>query len=195
MTAHHLGVPLELHLVDLAAREHRADEFLRINPNGKVPVLDDDGFVLWESYAIMQYLAERTPGQALYPTERRARADVNRWLFWCAAQLSIAVGTISREKISKQMVGGTGGPDLAQVARGEALFTDAAHVLDDHLAGRTWITQDRVTLADFAIAAPLMHATAAALPLGGHRRVEDWFARVQELDAWKLSAAAAPTSR
>src|SRR4051794_8385704 len=139
LTAIHLNVDIELVVVDLLKGEHKAPDYLRRNPNGKVPLLDDDGFTLWESHAIMQYLADGVPGQDLYPLERKARADVNRWLFWSAYHFTPAVGFISRERVSKKMVGGTGGPDPVEIARGEALLTAAAQVLDDHLARNEWI--------------------------------------------------------
>jgi glutathione S-transferase len=185
LTAIHLNVDLELVVVDLLKGEHKASEYLGRNPNGKVPLLDDDGFMLWESHAIMQYLADGTPGQDLYPLDVRARADVNRWLFWSAYHFTPAVGFISRERVSKKMVGGAGGPDPAEIARGEALLIAAAQVLDDHLARNEWIAQDKLTLADFAIASPLMHTVAAELPVTGYENVQAWFARVQALDAWK----------
>jgi len=191
MTAIHLGASLELVVVDLLKGEHRAEDFLKLNPNGKVPLLDDGGFLLWESHAIMQYLADVTPGQALYPRDPQARADVNRWLFWSAYHFTPAVGVISRERVSKRMVGGSGEPDPAEIARGEALVMAAAGVLDAHLASRQWIAQDALTLADLAIAAPLMHTAAAQLPVTGFAHLQAWFARVQALDAWKNSGAAA----
>jgi glutathione S-transferase len=187
MTAIHLDAELDLILVDLMKGEHRSSEYLQLNPNGKVPLLDDDGFYLWESHAIMQYLADKSPGQTLYPHEIRARADVNRWLFWSAYHFTPAVGFISRERVSKKMVGGSGGPDPAEIERGEGLLTAAARVLDAHLAGRRWIVQDNLTLADLAIASPLMHASAAQLPVMGYESLQAWFSRVRSLDAWKRS--------
>jgi glutathione S-transferase len=188
LTAIHLNVDIELVVVDLLKGEHKAPDYLRRNPNGKVPLLDDDGFMLWESHAIMQYLADGVPGQDLYPLERKARADVNRWLFWSAYHFTPAVGFISRERVSKKMVGGTGGPDPVEIARGEALLTAAAQVLDDHLVRNAWIAQDKLTLADFAIASPLMHTAAAELPVTGYANLQAWFARIQALDAWKKAA-------
>lgn len=188
LTAMHLNVHIELIVVDLLKGEHKAPEYLRRNPNGKVPLLDDDGFMLWESHAIMQYLADATLGQDLYPTDVKARADVNRWLFWSAYHFTPAVGCISRERVSKKMVGGAGEPDPIEIARGEAQLTAAAKVLDDHLARNEWIAQDKLTLADFAIAAPLMHTVAAELPVMGYANLQAWFARVQALEAWKKAA-------
>ena len=188
LTALHLALPLELVAVDLLKGEHKAADFLRRNPNGKVPLLDDDGFTLWESHAIMTYLADKAPGQTLYPQDIQARADVNRWLFWSAYHFTPAIGFISRERISKRMVGGAGPPDPAEIARGEAQLTDAARVLDAHLAGRQWIAQERLTLADLAIVAPLMHTERAQLPVTTFDNLQAWFARVQALEAWKKSA-------
>ena len=102
MTAQQLGLELDLIVVDLLKGEHRDPEFLQFNPNGKVPLLEDDGFQLWESHAIMQYLADRCPGQTLYPHDAQARADVNRWLFWSAYHFTPAVGFISRERIQRR---------------------------------------------------------------------------------------------
>jgi len=189
MTAIHLNVELDLIVVDLLKGQHRASEYLQLNPNGKVPFLDDEGFHLWESHAIMQYLADKSPGQALYPEDIQARADVNRWLFWSAYHFTPAIGLISRERVSKRMVGGSGDPDPIEIERGEALLTAAARVLDAHLAGKHWITQGKLTLADLAIAAPLMHTATAQLPVMGYENMQAWFARVQALDAWKKSGA------
>ena len=143
-----------------------------------------------ESHAIMQYLADRYGGHALYPEGVHARADVNRWLFWSAYHFTPAVGIISRERVSKKLAGGTGGPDLTEVARGEALLHASAQVLDKHLAGRQWIAQDRLTLADLAIASPLMHTETAQLPVTGYEHLQRWFGQILGLDAWKASEIA-----
>jgi glutathione S-transferase len=187
MTAIQLGTNLELVVVDLANGQHRTPEYLQLNPNGKVPLLDDDGFLLWESHAIMQYLSDQTPGQTIYPADVRARADVNRWLFWSAYHFTPAVGVISRERVSKSMVGRPGAADPTEIARGEALLRGAAAVLDAHLAGRQWVAQRVLTLADLAIAAPLMHMEAARLPLADFANLRAWFDRVQALEAWKTT--------
>jgi len=187
LTAILLDVKLDLAIVDLLNGQHRTEAYLQINPNGKVPLLDDDGFHLWESHAIIQYLADKYGGHALYPEGVQARADVNRWLFWSAYHFTPAVGIISRERVSKKLVGGTGGPDLTEIARGEALLKASAQVLDKHLAGRQWIAQDRRTLADLAIASPLMHTEAAELPVTGYEHLQKWFGQIRGLDAWKAS--------
>ena len=81
MIAVHLGVALDLVEINLASPDDRL-RVEALNANSKGPVLVDGPLVLWESCAIMQYLADRTPGQTLYPQDPAARADVNRWMFW-----------------------------------------------------------------------------------------------------------------
>jgi glutathione S-transferase len=184
MTAVHLHAEVDLVVVDLAKGEQRRPEFLRKNPNGKVPVLDDDGFFLWESHAIMQYLAEKTPGQSVYPTDVRARADVNRWLFWSAHHFMPSISVLNWEHVVKPLLG-AGAPDPVEVKRGERLVSECARVLDAHLAEKQWVAQGYVTLADLALAAPLANIGRAKLPLTECENLMRWFERVQTFDAWK----------
>src|SRR5262245_58070887 len=81
----HLGVPLDLELVDLT--KPRTAEYLALNPTGRAPTLVDGDFVLWESTAIMQYIASR-PANSLWPNDARTRADIMRWQSWQLAHLS-----------------------------------------------------------------------------------------------------------
>ncbi len=187
MTAIHLEAPVEPVLVDLRSGEQKKPDFLRLNPNGRVPVLEHDGFVLTESHAIMQYLADITPGQTLYPTEVRARADVNRWLFWSAHHFQPAVSVLNWEHVVKGFLG-LGPAVPSEVARGERLVLECARVLDAQLAGKEWIAQDKLTLADLAIASPLMSMVPAKLPVADFANLQAWFRRVQELPAWKKTS-------
>jgi glutathione S-transferase len=184
MTAIQLGTTIELVLLDLSKGEQKKPDYVRLNPNAKVPVLDDDGFILWESHAIMQYLADKTPGQTLYPTELQKRADVNRWLFWSAHHFTPSVSILGWENFVKPMIG-AGDPEPVLVKRGETLVGECAQVLDAHLAGKTWVTQDKLTLADLALATPLAAIGPAKLPVTHLPNLMAWFGRMQTLDAWK----------
>ncbi len=189
MAAIELGSPVELVFVDLAQGAQRQPQFLELNPNHRVPVLEDDGFILWESHAIMQYLADKTPGQTLYPIAIRARADVNRWLFWCAHHFSPAVSVLNWEHVIKGLIG-LGGPDPGEIKRGETLVSEFAGVLDAHLSGRDWICGEAPTLADLAIATPLAQIEQARLPVGQLRHLQSWFSRVRDLAAWQKTRPA-----
>jgi len=187
LTALYLSAPVELVTVDLTKQQHLTPEFLRLNPNHKVPVLEDEDFYLWESHAIMEYLADKTPGQSLLPAQARPRADVSRWLFWCAQHFSAAIGILNWENAVKGLIG-LGGPNPAEVQRGEQLFKPLAAVLDAHLAGRSWVCGPSLTLADFALAAPLGDAAAARLPLAPYTHIDRWLQQVKALPVWKQAA-------
>jgi glutathione S-transferase len=188
LAADHLGIAFDLVKMDLASQDDRR-RLGELNANGKIPVLVDGDFVLWESCAIMQYLADGTPGQTVWPQERRARADVSRWMFWACQHFAPPVGVLTWEYIWKKYVTGQDA-DPKEVARGEADLAEAARVLDKHLATRRWLVGDDVTLADYAVVAPLMYKDKARLPLDGYPHLLAWFERVQALPAWQRTAHA-----
>jgi glutathione S-transferase len=183
MTAIHLNLPIELAALSLMEERDRR-RLAELNPNGKLPVLVDGDFMLWESCAIMQYLAEQAPGQTLYPQAPQARADVNRWMFWGVQHFAPAVSVLAWENVWKGM-SGRGPADVREVARGTQELQRFAAVLDAHLAGRDWLVGDALTLADFTIAAPLMYRDKAQLPLAPYANIAAWHARVRALQAWR----------
>ncbi|RSZ59546.1 glutathione S-transferase family protein [Massilia atriviolacea] len=187
MVAEQLGLPLDIVQVDLMSESERA-RLHEINPNGKLPVLDDGGFLLWESCAIMQYLCDITPGQTLYPQDARERADVNRWLFWGSQHFAETVSILSFENLWKAMIG-MGEPDPDEVARAEGQLKQLGAVLDTRLAERDWLAGDALSLADIAVVAPLMYLDQARLPLRGFPHLMRWFDRLRQLDLWKNTEA------
>ena len=84
--AKELGLEIEAVDIDLHSGQHRSPEFLKLNPNGQVPVLDDDGFILHESLAINLYLAKKHGG-VLAPASAREEALMTQWSFWVATQV------------------------------------------------------------------------------------------------------------
>lgn len=190
MTANHLEIKVDFVPVDLFKGEQNSPDFLKLNPNHRVPVLEDNGYVLWESYAIMQYLADVTPGQTIYPTDTRARADVNRWLFWCGQDFMPGVGILNWENSIKSLAK-IGPADPAEVARGEASLIKAATILDKHLKNREWICDTGLSLADFAIAAPLADQDRAKFQVADLPDLQRWFKQVKALDCWQRSDGSA----
>lgn len=188
-TAHHLGIDLAFAEVDIFKGENRTREFLALSPSGRTPVLVDGNFALWESNAIMQFLAGLKPND-LWPDDRRARADIMRWQSWQLAHWGKeACEPLIFENMLKPMFG-LGAPDaLAQQRAGQA-FTKEAALLDRHLDGRPWLVGDAPTLAEYAVGSYLFLADAARLPVGDHPRLAAWFARVAALPSWQATAPA-----
>ena len=183
-----LGLNIDLQLVELTSASDRAS-VAKINPNGKVPVLIDGDLVLWESRAIMTYLCAQAPGQALYPTSPKVRADIDRWLFWDAAHLSMNTGLLSFEKLWKVFKGG-GAPDPSIIKLAEGALAHYLPVLEAALTNKRWIVGDSTTLADLSIACSLMYAGKVELSLTAYPNIQTFMARVAELPAWQQTAAA-----
>jgi glutathione S-transferase len=184
--ANHLGLAFETHLVDLSKGDHHKPEFAALNPNRRMPVLEDDGFVLWESNAIIQYLASKKPESGLLPTDPRGRADVSRWQFWDAAHWDAACAILGFERVAKKRLG-LGDPDPVEIAKGVERFNRAAAVLDEQLKGHKFVTGDKLTLADFSLGAWMNVAQAAQYPVEPYREIRRWHAELSELPAWKKS--------
>ncbi|KQV47794.1 MULTISPECIES: glutathione S-transferase family protein [unclassified Duganella] len=183
LTASELGIKLDQVIIDFASDADRK-RLEEVNICGKVPVLEDDGLHLWESCAIMQYLADKHGAAELYPTGLKERADVNRWMFFGAQHFAPAIGILTWQYLWKKLVTGEG-PDPVEVAKGETYVHEHASVLDKHLATRQWLSGDKLSLADFAVAAPLMYLARANIPVEQYKNVLAWFERIQQLPAWQ----------
>ena len=186
----HLALDCELIPIDLRRGGHLAPEYLALNPNRKIPALEDGEFVLWESNAILFYMAAKRPESGLWPSDLRGQADVLRWLAWESAHWDAeSVGMVSFEKSSK-LVLGLGAPDPAFVARGEQNFVRFAAVLDGHLTGRTWLQGDQLTIADFSVGALVPTATRLGLPLERFLEIQRWYEGLAALPGWRDAVAA-----
>ncbi len=188
-TANQLGIELDLELVELMKGAQKDPAFLKLNPNGKVPTLVDGDFVIWESNAIMQYIASTKPGNSLWPAGVRVRADIARWQFWQASQWNKATGMLVWENMIKKFLN-LGAPDPAKIKEGEELFHASAAVLDGHLKDRQYLVGNGLTLTDFSVAASLIYARPARLPLEKYENIRAWYARIESLDAWKKALPA-----
>jgi glutathione S-transferase len=185
--AAHLGIPLDLEFVDLTRGQSHTPEYLALNPTGRTPTLVDGDLRLWESTAIMPYLASRKPG-SLWPDDARARADITRWQSWQLAHWSKdGCEPLLFERLVKQILR-LGPPDETVVSNGLAAFDREVRVLDAHLAVRPFLIGNDVTLADFSVAAPLFYAEPAGLPVMPYANVQAWFARVSALPCWEETA-------
>jgi glutathione S-transferase len=186
-----LGIPLDLEFVDLT--KPRSADYLAINPTGRTPTLVDSDFVLWESNAIMQYLANRS-ANTLWPNDARARADIMRWQSWQLAHWGKeACEPLTFQRLVKKIVN-LGPPDEAIVAKGTEAFHREARVLDTHLAKRSYLVGDAVTLADLAVAASMAYAKEAEMPITPYAHLRDWFTRVTALPAWRDTTPQRPSA-
>ena len=190
MTAAQLDLALEIEFVDLLGGAQRSPAFRAINPNGLVPSLVDDSFVLWETQAIIQYLAATVPDTPLWPNNARSRADIARWQFWAVAHWMPALRPFLYENVFKALKG-EGGPDPAVLENAEAAFDAPAHVLDSCLGDRSFAVGEGMTLADIALASYLMYAQPARVPLQQYPRIRGWLDSIERMPSWQKATARA----
>ena len=189
--ANQAGIELELVPVDLPGGAQMNDEFVALNPNHKIPTLVDNDFVLWESTAIMLYLAQKGPGASLISEDLKERVTVAQWVSWTTAHWGPACRIFAFENLVKKILS-IGDPDPAELARGKEEVTLFGAVLNDHLKGRDTLVGSSVSLADHAAVSWLVHAEAAGLPLDGYDEITRWSGNILGTDAWQQALATIP---
>lgn len=170
-TADYLGIPYEWVAVDILAGESRSADYLAINPAGQVPALVlDDGRVLAQSNAIIQYLAE---GSSLLPSDRYQRGQVNEMLFWeqYSHEPYIAVCRFVMKYLGKP----ADQREDWRVARGEA----ALDYMDRRLGMRRWLAADQFTVADIALLAYTRLAPEGGFELAARGNLVEWISRCE----------------
>ncbi len=156
-------------------------EFLAMNPHGRVPVIDDDGLVLWESHAILRYLAARSGGEDWWPADPRARAPGDAWMDWCATALHPALInevfiTFFRTVAEKR--------NAARVAAGIAQCSALFSLLDRQLADRPYVLGESLSLADIAVGTSLYRYFTMEIARPDLPHVSAYYARLQARPAY-----------
>ena len=175
LTAALLGTPLERREYDILKGETRTPEFLaRINPNGRIPVLQIGDRFIPESNAACFYLADGSP---LVPDGRFHRADMLRWMFFEQYNHEPNVATL---RFWLAFIGEAALSDAqrAQLPGKRAAGEAALRLIDHHLAGRSWLVGDRLTLADIALYAYTHVAGEGGFDLGAFPAIEAWLSRI-----------------
>ncbi len=179
-----LGIKLELVNLDMGKGENRTAEYLAKNPMGKICTLEDEGFVLWESPAILVYLASKTPEKALLPTDPPGLANAMRWMFWNASHLEVAANSAARERIIKpQFYNQPSDQKLLEIAEKE--WARYAPVLNAQLEGKSFVLGERFSIVDIALGCTVEHAQRGGLDLQAYPHLRTWLERLAARDAWK----------
>ena len=184
-TAHIIGIPFEHVNVDLFKGESHTPAFLKLNPHGLTPVLQDGDTVLWEASAINLYLAEQAASPLLGKSARE-RHEVLQWMFWSGEQWRVFATLLFNERVAARAMGQA--EDAAIVALTLKNLRAAAAVLDDHLADREFIVGDGLTLADIDIAAPFSQVMRTKAPFAEFPHLWAWQQRLLDtVPAWAQS--------
>lgn len=147
-------------------------EYLAKNPNGLVPVIEDDGFVLWESNAIVRYLAAQYGEGSLWPTDLRMRADADRWMDWQATSFNPAIGPAFWQLIRTPP--GQRDPLLIETARDSG--ENKLALLNAHLTAREFVAGSSFTMGDIPLGCSVDRWYKLPLVRQSHPHVERWYA-------------------
>lgn len=176
------GLDYEIIELDRMADCRPADALYRqINPNGVTPTIDDKGFILWESGAILQYLADKNPSSGLLPTGAKDRAKVQQWVAWEGASFAPALLNFFFAMTAPE-------PDEATVASTKEAFLGTLSILNNQLEGQAYICGD-YSIADIACGAITSLSFLLGLDLTPYPNILAWLARLRNKSSWQAAAA------
>lgn len=173
-----MGLPYDREDWGLPLRDPKVPEFLALNPNGQVPVLIENGFVLWESNAILIYLAEREG--ALLPEQLELRALALQWLGWQASELNPPWGYAVNALIRKT----PGYDDPARIAESMAKWTAKMDILEAALRGsKTGYIGAGFSIADIALGLSVHRWMAIPMEKKAFPVIKDYYGRLLRREA------------
>jgi glutathione S-transferase len=167
-----LDLPFEVVELDMKAGDNRKPDYLALNPFGQVPTIQDGDFTLFDSNAILVYLAKRYGDASWLPDEPAAAAAVQRWL-------SLAAGQIAYGPCAARLVTVFGAPLDHENAKKVAV--KLFDVIEQELAGKPFAAGNHVTIADIAAHTYIAHAPEGGVSLEPYPNIRAWLRRVEAL--------------
>jgi glutathione S-transferase len=168
--AKELGLDYEHIKVDFATGETRQPAHLALNPNGHIPVIDDDGFILWESMAINLYLAKKYGAARLYPSRLEDEARAWQWSLWGMTEVErpLLTAMMNRAIFPEDQ------RDAAAADAAEKTLAQPLGVLDGVLSPTPYLLGGQFTVADLNVASVLVWARLAQIDMSAFPKVAEW---------------------
>ena len=180
-----IGLEFERIDIDAAFGGLKTPAYLAVNPNGLMPTIDDDGFILWESNVVVRYLAAKHSHGRLYPAGLRARADCERWMDWQQTALATPMGVAFRALLREPREAIPAEQWRAAVERAGEQW----RMVDARLSDRAYVGGDALTMGDLAFGNAIhrwykLPAERVELP-----RLRQWYDRLCERPAYRQHIA------
>jgi glutathione S-transferase len=192
MTLAERGQEAELVVIALPKGEQKTPQHLARHPWGKVPVLDDDGFVLYESRAINTYIDRKVHPPSLVPEDPRLAARVDQWISAADAYFSPHAQPLIVELLFRRYLGGE--KDANAIVAGRAGIQSSLDVVDHWLASNAYLAGSSFSLADIHWMPSLEYLSriGEGAAITSRRNLEQWWSRVSERPAWRKVARTGP---
>lgn len=172
-----LNVPYEKVALDATAKEHKQAAFRKLNPRGEVPVLEDDGLVLWDSSACLVYLARKFGKEQWLPNDAGGMAQVMQWMALSANEIQFGLQYARRGVLQDRWTAGT-------LEQGQAMGRVALDALETRLKDNDWLALGHPTIADVACFPYVETAPEAKVSLESYPAVIAWLERCKVLPGW-----------
>jgi len=165
-------------------------QYRAMNPNGRIPVIEDDGFVLWESNAIVRYLmARHADGSPWYPTDLKARATADKWMDWTTSSLSGPFRTVfwgvMRTAADKQ--------DWLAINAAIKECTELLSMADQALAAKPYLSGDEIGMGDIPLGSFIYAWFEMPIERAPQPHLEAWYARLKQRSAYQKAVMTALT--
>ncbi|MBC8242512.1 MAG: glutathione S-transferase family protein [Alphaproteobacteria bacterium] len=175
-----LGLEYERMDVGGAFGQNDQDWYLALNPMGRVPVLDDDGYILWESHSIIRYLA-RKHASGLYPSDPQACADVDKWMDWQIGFQQPAITPAFWNLIRTAEAD----RDMAAVQASSAETAKLYRMVDQHLQGRDFMAGNSFSIADVPVGAMTYRWYGLEVEHPDYPNLRAWYERLTQRPAYQ----------
>lgn len=182
---HALGITPSIFDTNVYAGKGQEGSYLCLNPLGQIPVLVDQEQVIKESNAIVVYLSEQYRQSALYADTAAQRAKINSWLFWESSQWQPSLIAAMSSQVGHRLL-----PDILPEPTDKANWQDEILVkqldfLESSLVQKSWLVDDQISLADYAVAAMTTYFHVAEFPFDNYPNITAWYKRLSSTEAWK----------
>lgn len=179
-----LGIPYEKVKIDLRAGDQKKPEFLKLNPNGCVPLIVHDGVPIFESAAIQLYLGEQFGVEkGLYPKPGPERGEVMKWVVWTNATFGEAMSRFGRN------LGPWAPEDERNAKAGATAKADVEknlQIVDDALKGKQYLVGNKLTIADMHVASWMDYVRMMQFDINTYPNIADWVGRVTSRPSYKV---------
>jgi len=174
--ANALGFEFSYHHVDLQQGEQQHPDFLDINQLGKIPALEDDGFMLSESDAICRYLANKAG--KLYPNELQTRGRIDRWMDISAQTVLLQMSKILFNRFFAPMLGQE--PNQTSIEEGQRNLGVILPHINNQLAQSSYLAGDELTIADISMLAAIDPFDMLEINLADYAQLKKWRTKLMQ---------------